>query len=156
VFEIFWKKLFLKKFVRGWGSHKRLDLGQNTFKICLNWESRVSPGRHSRGNNSPKLGVFFLTIFRTPVSQKRSEISKCAKEVMYFKFKDLQIWFCTFFDISNGFWDIVKKQFLKKVCQGLGVAKTSWLGQNTFKIFAWNRNRESFLDGTVEVIFPQN
>ena len=70
----------------------------------------------------------FFTFFRTPVSQERFEISKCAKQVKYCKFKDLQIWSIYLSDISNGFRDILKKLFLRKVCQGLGVAKTSWLG----------------------------
>jgi len=37
------------------------------------------------------------------------------------------------FNISNGFWEILKKLFLKEVCQGLGVAKTSWLWSKNVK-----------------------
>ena len=81
----------------------------------------------------PKLGVgsVFFRIFRTPVSQKLLEISKSALEVNFCKFKDLQIWFHTFFSISETFlWDISKKLFFKKLCQMLRFPKRAWLGSN--------------------------
>jgi len=43
VFEIFRKNCFWKTFVRGKGSQKRLDLGQNTFKIFALTGNRKSP-----------------------------------------------------------------------------------------------------------------
>ena len=56
----------------------------------------------------------FFTFFCTPVSRKRLEVSKCAKQVNYCKFKDLQIWYIHFFDIPNGFLDILKKTVFEK------------------------------------------
>jgi len=98
-FRYFEKNCFWKRFCQGTGVAKTSWPGSNNvLNICPNWESRVSPGWHSRGNISQKLGVgVFYTFFWTPLSQKRFEISKCAKQVKNWKFKDLQNWFYTFF-----------------------------------------------------------
>jgi len=71
------KFFFWKKLVRGKGSRKRLDLGQNTFKMFVWTGKRVFPRQHSRDNTIPKLGVLFY-MFRTPVPQKLLEIPKWA------------------------------------------------------------------------------
>jgi len=77
----YFKKLFLKNFVRCYGFLKRLDLGQITlpffvfFSYC--WESNlVSPGQHSRGNVSAKLGegFFFLDISNPCISNTVRDI----------------------------------------------------------------------------------
>jgi len=45
-----------------------------------------------QSGQSPKLGVgVFFAIFRTPVSQKLLEISKCAQQGNYYELKYLQI-----------------------------------------------------------------
>jgi len=57
--------MFLKKVFEGLRFQRRLDLGQNTFKMFVLTGNRVSPGQHSRGDISPKLGVggCFLRYF---------------------------------------------------------------------------------------------
>jgi len=80
--------------------------------------------------------------------KKRFEISKCAKQVNYWKFKDLQIWSHTFFDIWNGFWDISEKLFLKKLCQMLRFPKTSWIGSN-YVVFCLFFSFFSFIAGNL-------
>ena len=67
--------------------------------------------------------------FRTPVSQKRFEISKCAKELIIANSKIYKFGSIHFFDIWN-FWDISKKLFLKKLCQMLRFPKRAWLRSN--------------------------
>jgi len=86
------------------------------------WTAQL--GHHFPKNRSG--GV--IEIFRTPVSQKRMEISKCAQQENYCKLNDLQVWFLTFFSISLTGFEIFRKVcFGIKVSQGLGVPKTSWL-----------------------------
>ena len=108
--------------------------------ICPNWESRVSPGRHSRDNISPKLGVggcFYVVFFWTSVSQKRFETSKCAQEVNYWKFKGLQIWFHTFFRYLKRFLRYFEKNcFWKNFDRCCGFKRLD-LGQITLFFFVF-------------------
>jgi len=99
--------------------------------------NRVSPGRHSRGNISPKLGVgVFFMFFFTPVSRKRFEIAKCDKQVNYWKFKDLQIWFHTFFRCLKRFLRYFEKNcFWKNSIICYGFLKRLDLGQITSFVF---------------------
>jgi len=79
----FWdilKKLFLEKVCQGLGVAKTSWLGsKQVWKICPNWESRVSPGRHSRGNIFPKIrggGVFYVS-FDPRISKTVQVIKMC-------------------------------------------------------------------------------
>ena len=99
-------------------------------------------------------GVIF-GILLTLISWKLSKISQNRDDLVDVKFKVLQIWPYTFFDISNSFWDIFKKLFFKKFCQGS--PKRLDLGQSTFEIFVLlAENHESPLDSTVGAMFLQN
>jgi len=99
--------------------------------------------------------VCIFCIFWTPVSQKLFEIPKCALEINYCTLKDLQIWYCKFFDIQNGYWGILKKKncFGKNFVRGQGAQKHRDLGQNTFKISVLTGSRESPLDSKIRAIF---
>ena len=58
VFEIIGKKNVFEKSLSGARRRKKSRLGsKHVQSISPNWESRVSPGQHNRGNISPKLGV---------------------------------------------------------------------------------------------------
>jgi len=64
----------------------------------------------------------FSTFVWTPVSQDQFEISKCAKEVNYWKFKDLQICFCTFFRYLKRFLRYFEKTVFEKTLLGATVS----------------------------------
>ena len=61
--------------------------------------------------------MFFPFFFRATVSQKRFEISKCAKQVNYCKFEDLNFILYILSEFLTVF-DIKKKTFWKKFGKG--------------------------------------
>jgi len=71
--------------------------------------------------------------FWTPVSQKRSAISNCARQVNYCKFEDQQIWFYTFFQYLKRFSRYFEKTdtLKKKFVSGKGAQKRIDLSRNT-------------------------
>jgi len=107
-------------------------VGLNPLKIFVLTENRVIAAQHSRGNIAPKLGVWMLGFFwdiSNPCISELLETPKQVEQVNYWKSKDLQIWFYTLFRYLQRFLRYFeKKMFLKKVCPGLGVEKTSWRG----------------------------
>jgi len=81
VFEIFWKKTAFEKSFQGLGVAKTAWLGsKHVLNICLEWKSRVSPGRCSRGNIFPKLRVGLIFTFLAPLYLKNGSIIKMCQE----------------------------------------------------------------------------
>ena len=146
-----------KKFISGYLTKKLTDLDDN-FGVCCNWPQIENLPRPVRSNQYfPVIwggGVIFATI-STLISKKPVQISK-NRDVIDGKFKDLQIWFCTFFSISLTVFEISRKNCFWKSLSGARGRKSvmSW-GEIRLK-YVLIVNRESPLDGKVGMIFPQN
>jgi len=78
----------------------------------------------------------FFTFFRTAVSQKQFEISKCAYQVKYWKFNNLQIWIFYIVSISWTVFEAFRKNsFWKNFFRFYGFLKRLDLGQITLWFF---------------------
>jgi len=64
-------------------------------------------------------------ILNPYISRKPSKILINRKDLVYVKFKDLQILYGTFLWYLERFLRYFEKTVFEKVCQGLGVSKTS-------------------------------
>jgi len=68
-------------------------------------------------------GGWFVEFFEPLHLENHNRYRKTEKTPLTYNLKIFKFAFVHFFDISNGFRDILKKRYLEK-----GVAKTSWLG----------------------------
>jgi len=97
--------------------------------VAIGVESRTFSSEHSRTNVFLKFGKGgdFGDGLNLIISETKDGIMKqvetCRCDILIRTTDSLHF----FFDISDGFWDILKKALFKKVRRGLGFTKTSWL-----------------------------
>ena len=102
-------------------------------------ESGLSLWHYGGSNISPKFGEgVILSLFQTIISRKRLEIFKICRDLVGVEFWDLQFCHLRFLNFSNGFWDISKKVFFKKLWQGLRLFKTPWIWPNYIRNVCYN------------------
>ena len=122
--------LCAKKFVSGYLTRELTDLDEN-YGVCYNWRRIENLPYPVQSDHYFLLiwgGGWFLQFFEPLYIGNYKRYRKTEKTRSTWTLKIYNFDFVYLFDISNGFRDILKKLFLKKVCQGLGVAKTPWLG----------------------------
>jgi len=90
------------------------------------------------------VGVFFLRTFGPLYLENSSRYQNVPSKYIIENLKIYKFDSIHFFDIWNGFWDISKKLFLKKLFQMLRFPKTSWLGPNYVVFFRFS---SSFIAG---------
>jgi len=95
--------------------------------VAIGLESRTTPNKHSRTNISPKFGKGgdFCKSLNPYISKTNNDIKKQRRPSRCTILRSTNL-ILYVFAISNGFWDILKKMFIQKVCQRQGFKNTSW------------------------------